>query len=409
MFRKTVFSTIFISLSTLSSFAQVAKPDTIDYIESNVIPMAGKKGFSFETKAGDFLLKPYVLVQTRGQYNYYDDEGLDLAEVDNIQNIGFGIPYAMVGFSGKAFEKITFNLALNAAASGGALLQQAWFDVNVKESFRVRVGKFKTPFNQAYLVQLGETLFPTVPSSLNTRVNVPFDINSVNPTIATGFDIGAQVHGLIFKSWEYRLGIFNGTGIGVNEPTNSMSDDFGVPSMLYAARLAYIPLGQMPLHQGNPDDLNNNKFLVALSSSYLPEANFESSNDSRTGLELGYLYKRLYLSAEAYLLNMDFTERQQISPDYAYWGGYIQGGYFVTSKLQPTARFELFDRNSTKTDGILYMPSIGLNYYLFGYNLKLQAMYQILKKSGHEDTFSADDDDNGMPEHMGQIQFQFSF
>jgi hypothetical protein len=407
-------STIFILLVMATfvphtSQAQTSKSDTTDFIESNVIPLAGKKGISLQTRSGDFLFKPYVLVQTKAQFQYFDDEGLDLAEQDNIQNTGFGLPYAMVGFSGKAFNKVTFNLALNMAASGSALVNQAWVDVNVKESLRFRIGKFKTPFNQAYLVQLGETLFPVLPFSLTTRVNLPFDINSVNPTIASGLDIGVQMHGLLYDKWEYRLGIFNGTGIGVNEPTNSLSDEFGIPSLMYSGRLAYMPFGPMPTHQGNPDDLDNRKFLIAASASYYPEANYESSNDFRSGIEVAYLYKRLYVSAEGYLMNMDFTERQQVSPDYKYWGAYAQGGYFATKKLQPVVRIDVMDRNSTKEKGLLYMPSAGANYFLFGYNLKLQLMYQMLMKSAHVDQFSSDDDDNGLPEHMFMTMLQFSF
>lgn len=52
--------------ATASATAQVAKHRHEDpyneadkYIESAVIPMGGKKGFSFETRAGDFMLKPY--------------------------------------------------------------------------------------------------------------------------------------------------------------------------------------------------------------------------------------------------------------------------------------------------------------------------------------------------------------
>ena len=95
------------------------------YIESAVIPMGGKKGFSFQTKAGDFMLKPYVLLQTAGKFNWYDDEQLGLDDQDNVANSGFEIPYAILGFSGRAFNKLTFNLTLNAAKTGGALLQQA--------------------------------------------------------------------------------------------------------------------------------------------------------------------------------------------------------------------------------------------------------------------------------------------
>ena len=72
-----------------------------------------------------------------------------------VANSGFAIPNAILGFTGKAFGRVTFNLSLNAAKSGGALLQQAWFDVAIKESFRIRVGKFKTPFMHGYLSTFG--------------------------------------------------------------------------------------------------------------------------------------------------------------------------------------------------------------------------------------------------------------
>ena len=193
-----------------SAFAQNTtdknKPtDTDKYIENGLISLAGKDGVTWQTRAGDFLFKPYTLIQTRGIFNYYDDEGLELAEQDNVLNTGFEIPYALVGFAGKAFNKITFNVAINAAASGAVLLNQAWFDINLRDELRFRIGKFKTPFNQAFLVQNGQTLFPILPASLTTRVNLPYDINSVNPKLSTGFDIGVQMHGLLNKKLEYQL------------------------------------------------------------------------------------------------------------------------------------------------------------------------------------------------------------
>ena len=139
-------------------------------IDNGVISSAGRQGFSFQTKNKKFLFKPYALIQIAGKFNYYDDEGLNLADQDKIANSGFAIPNAIIGFSGRAFGRLTFNFALNASQSGGALLQQAWFDVKMKEALQLRAGKFKTPYNQAYLVTLGETLFPVLPSSLTTGV-----------------------------------------------------------------------------------------------------------------------------------------------------------------------------------------------------------------------------------------------
>ena len=116
----------------------------------------------------------------------------------NWANSGFAIPNAILGFTGKAFGKVTFNLSLNAAKSGAALLQQAWFDVALKESFRIRVGKFKTPFMHAYLTTLGETLFPVLPTSVAGGILMPYDINAVKPSMATGFQGKYQENYLLY-------------------------------------------------------------------------------------------------------------------------------------------------------------------------------------------------------------------
>ncbi|MDR1336823.1 MAG: OprO/OprP family phosphate-selective porin [Tannerella sp.] len=379
------------------------------YIESDVIPLAGKKGFSFETRAGDFVFKPFVLVQTSAKMNYYDDEGLELSDQDNIANSGFEMGNALLGFAGRAFGKVSFNLTLNAAQSGDALLQQAWFDLNLRDEIRFRAGKFKTPFNQAYLVTLGETLFPVLPVSLTTPVHIPYSLNSVNPNFATGFDLGVQMHGLLKERWEYRVGIFNGTGIAVNGAKKTVSDDLGIPSLLYAGRIAFMPRGVMPAHQGSPDDRNSFKCLAALSASYSVEANWQASNDLRAGLELACLYRRWYFSGEAYYLNMKFVKRQQISRAYDFVGGYVQGGYFVSDRMQCALRYDLYNRNSLRTDGFLNLPACALNYFIAGYNLKLQAMYQYLGRWGHADQRERDNDDLGLAEHYAQVMLQFSF
>lgn len=380
------------------------------YVENDVVSLAGKKGFSFSTKAGHFLFKPYALVQAAATFNYYDSPGLETPYADNVANTGFTIPNAILGFTGKAFGKVTFNLSLNAAQSGGALLQQAWFDVAVKESFRIRVGKFKTPFSHGYLTTLGETLFPVLPTSLNTAVTLPYSLNAVNPVFATGFDLGVQVHGLVSGKWNYQVGIFNGTGINVNTATKTMSDDHKwLPSLLYSGRIAYMPKGVMPTTQGNPENLKDDKLSVALSASYNVEAENESCNDLRLGVEFSWIKDRFYFTAEGYYLNMKFTKRQMISQAYNFWGAYAQAGYFFTNELQGALRYDVFDRNGADMDGLLNMPAVGLNYYFFHSNLKLQLMYQYMGRTGHASQTDRDDDGVGMPMHSATAMLQYTF
>ena len=377
---------------------------------NGVVSLAGREGFSIETKKGDFVFKPYLLVQASGNYNWYDDEGLDPAyNQDNVANSGFAIPYAVLGFTGKAFDKVTFNLSLNAAASGGALLQQAWFDVAFKPQLALRVGKFKTPFSHAYLTTLGESLLPQMPLSLTTSVIMPYSLNAVMPGIGTGFDLGVELHGLVRDKFGYEVGIFNGTGASVNTAGKTLSDDWHIPSLLYAGRLTYMPWGVMPATQGNPNRLHENKLLVGVSASLNVESEYESTDDTRVGLEVAWLHRKLYLAGELYYMNVGFTERQKIDETYNFLGGYVQGGYFVAPRLQVAARYDFFNRNGMDTNGFLNMPAVGLNYFFKGCNLKLQAMYQYVGRSGHDDQLDRDNDNLGLATHSATVLLQYSF
>lgn len=395
-------------LSALMPLAALAQHE--DDTENGIVSLAGREGFTIASKKGDFVFKPYLLVQTSANFNWYDDEGLDKAyNQDNVANSGFAIPYAVLGFTGKAFGKVSFNLSLNAAATGAALLQQAWFDVELKKQFSIRVGKFKTPFSHAYLTTLGETLMPSLPLSLTAPVILPYSLNAVTPNIGTGFDLGVEVHGLLADKFGYEVGLFNGTGISVNTAGKTFSDDWHIPSLLYAGRFTYMPKGVMPSTQGNPNRLNEDKLMLGVSTSLNVESENESTNDYRAGLEFAMLKRKLYLGAEMYYMHVGFTKRQKIDQGYHYLGGYVQGGYFVTSRLQATARYDFFNRNGMDTNGFMNMPAVGVNYFFKGCNLKLQAMYQFVGRWGHDTQLDRDNDDLGIATHNATVMLQYTF
>lgn len=403
---KRVISSLVTALLAVMSLSAQYDADT----ENGVVSLADHRGFTFTTQKGDFLFKPYLLVQTSANYNWYDDAGLDPAyNQDNVANSGFSIPYAVLGFTGKAFGIVTFNLSINAASSGGGILQQAWADIAPKASIGVKVGKFKTPFSHAYLTTLGETLFPSLPTSLTAAVILPHSLNAVTPSIGTGFDIGAEVHGLIKNKWGYQVGIFNGTGSGINSATKTFSDDWHIPSLLYAARLTWQPNGPMPASQGDPRRLTSDKMLVGLSGSINVESENESTNDTRVGLEWAWIKNRWYFGAEAYYMHVGFTKRQKINKTFNYWGAYVQGGYFITPHLQGALRYDLFERNSTGKGGMLNMPAAGVNYFFDKINLKLQAMYQYTGRTGHRRQMDRDEDNLGLATSTAIIMAQYTF
>ncbi|MBQ8866244.1 MAG: porin [Bacteroidaceae bacterium] len=402
--KKILLSAMFASLAT-GAMAQY-EADT----ENGVVSLAGREGFAIETKKGDFVFKPYLLVQTAANFRWYDDEGLDKAyNQDNVANSGFSIPYAVLGFTGKAFGRVTFNLCINAAASGGGILQQAWFDVQLSKRMAIRAGKFKTPFSHAYLTTLGETLMPALPTSLTSSVILPHSLNAVTPTMGMGFDLGVELHGMMSDKFGYQVGIWNGTGASVNSATKTLSDDWHIPSLLYAGRLTFMPKGVMPATQGNPNRLNEDKWMLGISTSMNVESESESTNDYRAGLEFAMLKNRLYLAAEVYYMNVGFTDRQKIDETYDFLGGYVQGGYFVAPRLQAALRYDFINRNGIDTDGFLNMPAVGVNYFFKDCNLKLQAMYQYIGRTGHEDQLDRDNDNLGLATHTGIVQLQYSF
>jgi len=386
-------------------------------MENGVLGIADDRGFTLQSRNGRFIFKPYLFLQTRGSFNYYDDEGLDKAyNQDNVANSGFSIPYAILGFTGKAFGKLDYNLSINAAGSGGNVLQQGWVDYSLSPAARFRVGKFKTPFFHAYLTTLGETLFPCLPTSLTASVIMPYSLNAVTPSIGTGFDLGLQFHGKMKlnkkpDSWMmgYEVGLWNGSGSGVNTATKTLSDDAHIPALLYAGRLTFMPWGNMPATQGNNKMLSGRHMLFGLSGGINVESESESTNDTRLGVEWSMLMGRWYVAAEGYWMHVSFTKRQKINESYNFWGAYGQVGYFLTKNLQAGFRYDFLDRNGSGRDGFLNMPAAVVNYYISKCNLKVSAMYQYTGRYGHATQLDRDNDDLGLSTHSANLQLQYSF
>lgn len=412
--RRTLF-VIYYLLFIISGLVQAQDSLRID-MENGVLGIADDRGFTLQSKDGKFVFKPYLMLQTRGQFNYYDDEGLDKAyNQDNVANSGFAMPYAILGFTGKTFGKLDYNLSINAAAKGAEILQQAWVDYSISPAARFRAGKFKTPFTHAYLTTLGETLFPLLPTSLTATTIMPHVLNAVTPNIGTGFDVGVEFHGATSlkrgSQWlmGYEAGLWNGSGSAVNGATKTLSDDWHIPSLLYAGRLTFMPWGQMPMTQGNARMLKGRHMLFGISGGLNVESESESTNDARLGAEFAMLYNRWYVGAEAYWMHVGFTKRQKIDDTFNYWGAYGQVGYFVVPTVQLGLRYDFMDRNSSKKDGFLNMPALVCNYYIPKVHLKLSAMYQFTGRYGHETQLDRDNDDLGISTHHASLQLQFSF
>lgn len=116
MITKKIFAIVMASMVSATVWAD---DDNKYNMDNGVIPIADDRGFTLQSNDGSFVFKPYLYLQSTLNYRYYDDEGLDKAyNQDNVANSGFAMNYAIIGFTGKAFGKIDYNVSVNAAASG---------------------------------------------------------------------------------------------------------------------------------------------------------------------------------------------------------------------------------------------------------------------------------------------------
>ena len=96
----------FLYVAMLAVFPLTAMAQHEEDTENGVVSLAGREGFTIETKKGDFVFKPYLLVQTSANFNWYDDEGLDKAyNQDNIANSGFPFLMPYLALLARLLEK----------------------------------------------------------------------------------------------------------------------------------------------------------------------------------------------------------------------------------------------------------------------------------------------------------------
>ena len=81
----------------------------------------------------------------------------------------------------------------------------------------------------------------------------------------------------------------------------------------------------------------------------------------------------------------------------------------MAPRLQAAARYDFMDRNGTDKKGLLNMPAVGVNYFFPNSNLKLQAMYQYIGRTGHATQLDRDIDDLGLATHSATVMLQYSF
>ena len=369
------------------------------------------KGFFIKSTDGNFMMKIGGLMQFR--WTHYEAQKRNhylQPRLHRNDRTGFDFQRLRISFKGHAFDpNLTYliDLRSEAANSYDTILTWAYIDYKFREEFHFRVGKFKSASTRANTTAHENLQFMSRPM--------------VDAVFGLGFNLGARFWGQLFdKRMDWYLDVTNSFSNGENfgsgrTITNDPAELDNNPALAF--RFVWHALGDDP---GN--DFKSQSDIEIHDS---PALDFglhyafnEDEYDARTtripfplprqtggvgafgltntnglqihqfGVDTAFKYMGFSATAEYIMRSVD-PRRAGRQPFANWWlmtrqgdttlqhGAYLQMGYILPipgleKKLEAVARVGAISALANGQDAA-WEYAAGLNYYLDGQNVKLQA------------------------------------
>jgi len=268
---------------------------------------------------------------------------------------GFDIRRASLDLRGNVTHWFLYRIQADLAEKPKMI--DAYGEIKLADYLSVTAGQFKIPFSMENLASSSKLEMIDRSQAVEALVARGKDVIGNQ----NGRDIGVQVSGMVIKLndiylIEYRLGVFNGSGINISDTANAAKD--------IAGRLVFTPLKGVSI---------GGSFYNGWDKAIKPEPPGKSQVRNRQGIELSYVASRFLLKGE-YISGKD--AKTNIT------GWYMQSGYFIIPlKLQFSGKYDIYDPNTAVTGN-------GSTNYVFGGNFnfnnwsRLQAFYTIRQEEG---------------------------
>lgn len=361
---------------------------------------AGYDNGFFIRSGQDFMLKINGRMQAR--YLFYGKNGNNWDRNQNSygqhrgDRSGLEFNRIRLAFSGYAWDpNFTYRLELKADDTDNVSVQYAWMNYKFADPAQLRVGLFKLPFGR---------------QETTSSANLQFvDRSMANEVFNLGRSMAVMLHGNMFdKRVDYGVALSNGFRNNLDSPDgpddfNELDTNPGISSRMVWHAM-YDQLGKD--FQGESDLEYHKKPALDFGSSFawnadrgdarnvalpfqVPETvrvgpggfdivGAQQTNITQYGLDAAFKYLGFSTQAEYFMRMVD--SKSQFSPWFAgtgkggtihQQGGYWQAGYFVVpQKVELVARLGgIWDFGG---DG-MWEYAGGVNYYIRGHNLKLQA------------------------------------
>jgi phosphate-selective porin OprO/OprP len=299
---------------------------------------------------------------TQLRYQVFDEKG---------KNDGFDIRRARLDLKGTVTPYFAYRLQADFADK--PKLIDAYAEIRLADYFKITAGQFKIPFSLENLTS--SNMLEIIDRSQVVEALVARGKDVIGNQ--NGRDIGIQISGTLIKIKngplaEYRIGVFNGSGINVADTANGAKD--------LAARLILTPVKGLSFGAS---------YYNGWDKAIKPDVPGKSQIRDRFGLELSYVKARFSIKGE-YISGTDGkTDRA---------GWYIQSGYFIIPlKLQILGKYDSYNPNTSSADNTLINYVFGCNYNFNNWS-RLQAFYTIRQEQ-----------DTPVKNNYFSIQYQIGF
>lgn len=285
---------------------------------------------------------------TQVRYQVFDEEN---------KKDGFDVRRARFDVKGN-FTSF-FSYRLQADFAGSPKLVDAYAEIKVNDYFNITVGQFRIPFSLENLTSMNKFELIDFSQAVDAFTARGKDVIGNQ----NGRDIGIQLGGALVKNKagnlvEYRLGVFNGSGINIADTANEAKDIVG--------RLIVNPVKGFSIGAS---------YYNGWGKAIKPASEFvgRSQIRNRFGVETSYTKGKISLKGE-YISGKDGQTEKA--------GGYLLAGYYVIpKKLQVVGKYDTFDPNTSADDNIGTNYVLGVNFNFNDWS-RIQAFYTLREEQG---------------------------
>jgi len=289
-----------------------------------------------------------LLGYTQIRYQALDEKG---------KKDGFDIRRARLDVKGNFTPFFAYRLQTDFADK--PKIVDAYAEIKINDYFNITLGQFRIPFSLENLTSINKFELIDFSQTVDALAARGKDVIGNQ----NGRDIGIQIGGALLKNGtnilaEYRLGVFNGSGINIADTANEAKDVVG--------RLIINPVKGLSLGAS---------YYNGWGKAIKPTSDFigRSQTRNRFGLEASYTTTRLSLKGE-------YIQGKDGKTDRAGWYA-LAGYYIIPQKLQVVGKYDTYDSDTSKDDNISTNYLIGTKFNFNTWS-RIQAFYTFREEQG---------------------------